>query len=83
MVLAKHLDRLIRWRSTLAIEFRQTSFARCHAVILQSHASTRLPSAPRFPLLSGDSSLDLNGRMRFRCDMFWPGSHQIEGSVPR
>jgi hypothetical protein len=30
VVFAEHLDRLIRWRFTCAIEFSQTPFARCH-----------------------------------------------------
>src|ERR1700722_17002480 len=33
VVLAKHLNRLIRRRFTIAIELSQTSFARCHVLV--------------------------------------------------
>jgi hypothetical protein len=35
VILAKHLNRLIRRRFAVAIEFGQPSFARCHSMILR------------------------------------------------
>ena len=35
VILAKHLHRLIRGRFAIAVEFSQTSFARCHVVVLR------------------------------------------------
>ena len=46
MVLAKHLDGLIRRRFAIAVEFGQTSFARCHVKVLPDR---NVPTLVLFP----------------------------------
>jgi hypothetical protein len=68
VVFAEHLDRPIRWRFALAIEFGQTTFARYHSIVLQS-------------AVTSDTGASVTGRMRFQCDSLGVlpfGSQQID-----
>src|SRR5258706_14682105 len=69
VVLAKHLNRLIRRRFALSLEFGQTSFARCHFPISPERdaQSPRSRSAllSRPPALTGLLIRKPHARMRF------------------
>ena len=73
VVLTKHLNRLIRRRFSRAVEFGQTSFARCHCMIFRKQVQAlglRSTPVPIPPALAGDFWQNLNARIRFRCGIF-------------
>jgi hypothetical protein len=64
MVLAKHLNRLVRRRFAVAIELSQTSFARCHFLVSVA-AARKLPDCvPRRALDPPPHALGRPPRMR-------------------
>jgi hypothetical protein len=52
VILAQYLHRLIRWRLAVAVEFSQTSFARCHDVVLRGPERARTGGCCASPAVS-------------------------------
>jgi hypothetical protein len=81
VILAQHLDRPIGRRFSHAIEFGQTSFARCHSNYLREGRGTRGCVPPLEFALAGVLSAILTARMRFQCGivLVWcAGSQQFD-----